>query len=124
MLCTETLSCGQVPSHGHVPEARLGKAVDPSTTLPLVGEIAASVLRQPHALISVARIKTHDDYTYLHSVAVCALMLSLARHLDLDEEQTRLAGIGGLMHDLGKAAMPLEVLNKPGASSPMPSSPS
>ncbi|MEQ0867739.1 HD-GYP domain-containing protein [Pseudomonas aeruginosa] len=95
-------------------EARLGKAVDPSTTLPLVGEIAASVLRQPHALISVARIKTHDDYTYLHSVAVCALMLSLARHLDLDEEQTRLAGIGGLMHDLGKAAMPLEVLNKPG----------
>lgn len=70
-------------------EARLGKAVDPSTTLPLVGEIAASVLRQPHALISVARIKTHDDYTYLHSVAVCALMLSLARHLDLDEEQTR-----------------------------------
>nr|WP_270805047.1 hypothetical protein [Aeromonas sp. QDB66] len=41
-------------------------------------------------------------------------MLSLARHLDLDEEQTRLAGIGGLMHDLGKAAMPLEVLNKPG----------
>ena len=94
-------------------EARLGKAVDPSTTLPLVGEIAASVLRQPHALISVARIKTHDDYTYLHSVAVCALMLSLARHLDLDEEQTRLAGIGGLMHDLGKAAMPLEVLNKP-----------
>ena len=31
-----------------------------------------------------------------------------------DEEQTRLAGIGGLMHDLGKAAMPLEVLNKPG----------
>ena len=64
-------------------EARLGKAVDPSTTLPLVGEIAASVLRQPHALISVARIKTHDDYTYLHSVAVCALMLSLARHLDL-----------------------------------------
>ena len=38
--------------------------------------------------------------------------VSLARHLDLDEEQTRLAGIGGLMHDLGKAAMPLEVLNK------------
>ncbi len=95
-------------------EARLGKAIDPNATLPLVGEIAASVQRHPHAIISIARLKTHDDYTYLHSVAVCALMLSLARQLNLDDEQARLAGLGGLMHDLGKAAMPLEVLNKPG----------
>jgi putative nucleotidyltransferase with HDIG domain len=95
-------------------DARLGKAIDPRTTLPLVGEIAASVQRNPSAIVSVARLKTKDDYTYLHSVAVCALMLSLARQLGLDEEQTRLAGLGGLMHDLGKAAMPLEILNKPG----------
>jgi putative nucleotidyltransferase with HDIG domain len=94
--------------------ARLGKAIDPGTTMPLVDEIAASVERQPVALLSVARLKTHDDYTYLHSVAVCALMLALARQLRLDPKQTRLAGIGGLMHDLGKAAMPLDVLNKPG----------
>ena len=95
-------------------EARLGKAIDPSTTLPLVDEITASVRRQPAALISVARLKTHDDYTYLHSVAVCALMLTLARQLGLDAHETRLAGLSGLMHDLGKAAMPAEILNKPG----------
>jgi putative nucleotidyltransferase with HDIG domain len=94
--------------------ARLGKAIDPRTTLPLVDEIAASVERQPIALLSVARLKTHDDYTYLHSVAVCALMVALARQLEMDEAQARLAGIGGLMHDLGKSAMPLDVLNKPG----------
>ena len=94
--------------------ARLGKAIDPRTTLPLVDEIADSVQRQPVALLSVARLKTHDDYTYLHSVAVCALMVALARQLEMDEAQTRRAGIGGLMHDLGKAAMPLDVLNKPG----------
>jgi putative nucleotidyltransferase with HDIG domain len=103
---------GQVVDMFHA--ARLGKAVDPGATLPLVDEIAASVERHPVALLSVARLKTHDNYTYLHSVAVCALMLSLARQLELDARQTRLAGIGGLMHDLGKAAMPLEVLNKPG----------
>jgi putative nucleotidyltransferase with HDIG domain len=94
--------------------ARMGKAIDPSTTLPLVDEIAASVERQPAALLSVARLKSHDDYTYLHSVAVCALMVALARQLGLGGQQTRLAGIGGLMHDIGKAAMPLDVLNKPG----------
>lgn len=95
-------------------DIRLGKAIDPQTTLPLVGEIAASVQRNASAIISVARLKTHDDYTYMHSVAVCALMIALARQLDLDEEQTRLAGFGGLMHDLGKAMMPLDILNKPG----------
>ena len=103
---------GQVIDMFHA--ARLGKAIDPVTTLHLVDEIAASVERHPIALLSVARLKTHDDYTYLHSVSVCALMLSLARQLDLDEEQTHLAGAGGLMHDLGKSAMPLDVLNKPG----------
>ena len=95
-------------------DARLGKAIDPETTLPLVDEISASVQRNAVAILSVARLKSHDDYTYMHSVAVCALMLALAKQLDLDEEQTRLAGVGGLMHDLGKAFMPLEILNKPG----------
>ena len=94
--------------------ARLGKAIDSDTTQLLVREIAASVERHPVALLSVARLKTHDDYTYMHSVAVCALMIAMARQLGFDEERTRLAGIGGLMHDLGKAAMPLDVLNKPG----------
>lgn len=95
-------------------EARLGKSIDRGSTLPLVREIAASVERQPLALLSVARLKTHDEYTYLHSVAVCALMTALAQRLGLDEKQTHLAGLGGLMHDIGKSMMPLDVLNKPG----------
>lgn len=96
-------------------EARMGKAVSPSAVEPLVEEISASVTRHPDALISVARLKRHDDYTYLHSVAVCALMIALARQLKLPPEQIREAGIGGMLHDIGKAAMPLQVLNKPGA---------
>jgi putative nucleotidyltransferase with HDIG domain len=95
-------------------EARMGKAVDAEAAAPLVEEIASSVLRNPGALVSLARLKTADDYTFLHSVAVCALMIALARQLGLDEKQTREAGMAGLLHDLGKALMPGEVLNKPG----------
>jgi len=95
-------------------EARMGKAVDAENALPLVEEINASVTRNPGALISLARLKTADDYTYMHSVAVCALMIALARQLGLDDQQTREAGMAGLLHDLGKALMPMEVLNKPG----------
>lgn len=95
-------------------EARMGKAVDTETAQRLVENIADSVTRNPGALISLARLKTADDYTYMHSVAVCALMIALSRQLGLGEAQTRSAGIAGLLHDLGKAVMPMAVLNKPG----------
>ncbi|MDX1748865.1 MAG: HD-GYP domain-containing protein [Methylophaga sp.] len=95
-------------------DARLGKAIDPQTTLPLVNEIDLMVQQNSAAILSVARLKTHDDYTYMHSLAVCALMISLSRQLNLEEDQVKLAGVGGLMHDLGKSLMPLEILNKPG----------
>lgn len=95
-------------------EARLGKATDTHRMRDLVEDISSSVIRNPGALISLARLKTADDYSYMHSVAVCALMVALARQLHLDAEQTRIAGMAGLLHDLGKATIPLEVLNKPG----------
>lgn len=94
--------------------ARLGKIINAASTLPLVNDIAGSLNRHPVALLSVVRLKSHDDYTYLHSVAVCALMLSLASQLGLDEEQTQRAGMAGLLHDVGKAMIPLAILNKPG----------
>ncbi|MBX9832724.1 MAG: HD-GYP domain-containing protein, partial [Burkholderiaceae bacterium] len=95
-------------------EARMGRAVDSASAQNLVEEISDSVTRNPGALISLARLKTADDYTYMHSVAVCALMVALAKQLKLTDEQARLAGMAGLLHDLGKAAIPLSVLNKPG----------
>ena len=95
-------------------EARMGLAIEAEAAAPLVEEISNSVLRNPGALISLARLKTANDYTFMHSVAVCALMIALARKLGLDEQQTRDAGMAGLLHDLGKAMIPMEILNKPG----------
>lgn len=98
-------------------DLRLGKAIEAEAVMPIVEEISASVTRNVHALISLVRLKTADDYTYMHSVAVCALMTALAKELKLSETETRQAGLAGLMHDMGKAAIPLEILNKPGALS-------
>ena len=94
-------------------EARMGRAVDTPSVKNLVEDISDSITRNPDALISLARLKTADDYTYMHSVAVCALMVALARQLKLDDEQTRVAGMAGLLHDLGKIATPMVVLKKP-----------
>lgn len=95
-------------------EARMGKALDAEYALPVIEEISSSVLRNPGALIGLARLKNKDDYTYMHSVAVCALMVALSRQLNLDEAQTRDAGMAGLLHDIGKMVIPSAILNKPG----------
>lgn len=94
-------------------EVRMGQALEMQQAEDLVLQIGQSLLRHPDALISLARLKNADDYTYMHSVAVCALMLATARQLGLSEDYIRLAGIAGLLHDVGKLTIPDSILNKP-----------
>ncbi len=95
-------------------EARMGNTVSMADARAMVDEVTESVNRHPLALITLARLKTSDNYTYMHSVAVCAMMVALARALKMTEEQVRDAGCAGLLHDVGKMAVPDKILNKPG----------
>ena len=96
-------------------EVRMGSAVDAQSMLPVVDEISQSVLRNSDALIGLVRLKTKNDYTYMHSVAVCALMVALARQLGMTESAVKEAGLAGLLHDIGKMAVPGGILEKPGS---------
>jgi putative nucleotidyltransferase with HDIG domain len=99
-------------------EVRLGNAIQPGECVSLVDDVVESINRHPDALLSLARLKDADEYTYMHSVAVCALMVALGRQLGLTDAQCHEAGMAGMLHDLGKAAMPQDVLNKPGKLTP------
>lgn len=94
--------------------ARLGKAVRRADVELVVDDIVASIEHNAQALIGVIRLKSKDEYTYFHSVAVCTLMVNLARHHGLDEATTRDFGLAGLLHDIGKMGIPDDILNKPG----------
>jgi putative nucleotidyltransferase with HDIG domain len=94
--------------------ARLGHALDAERCLPLVDSVNDSVNRNPDALLTLTRLRKRDEYTYMHSVAVCALMVALGREMGLDADTCREAGLAGLLHDLGKAKMPEAILTKPG----------
>lgn len=83
-------------------EADLGGKIDLRQIEDLVQDMADSIDGHPDALTSLARIKRADQYLYAHSVAVSALMTALARTLGLSDEQIRLAGMAGLLHDIGK----------------------
>lgn len=80
----------------------------------LVQDMADSIEGHPDALTSLARIKRADQYLYAHSVAVSALMTALARTLALSDDQVRLAGMAGLLHDIGKVRDPDETPGKLG----------
>ena len=99
-------------------DVRLGNAVDIDRVEPMVEDITESILRNPGALVGLLRIKTKDDYTFLHSISVCALMVAFCRSRGLDAATTHQAGLGGLLHDTGKALVPDAILNKPGPLSP------
>ncbi|MFC3460076.1 MULTISPECIES: HD-GYP domain-containing protein [Massilia] len=95
-------------------DARLGKAVELDNVSPVVQNITESILRNSGALMGLLRIKTKDDYTFLHSVSVCTLLVAFCRSRGMDDETIYQAGIGGLLHDTGKALVPDHILNKAG----------
>lgn len=93
-------------------DIRLGKAICLETLDPVIDDISASIDRNRVTLINLARLKRKDEYSYMHSVAVCALMINFARQLLMDEDEVRLAGLAGLLHDVGKMALPEALLTK------------
>jgi HD-GYP domain-containing protein (c-di-GMP phosphodiesterase class II) len=95
-------------------DIRIGKNIEGGKVSKVVENMVASIFRNRDALTSLTRIKGYDEYTFVHSVNVCALCLTLGRHLGLDPEQLRNLGIGAMLHDTGKMKVPIAILNKPG----------
>ncbi|MBM7049216.1 HD-GYP domain-containing protein [Rhizobium lusitanum] len=79
-----------------------------------VERIMLEAMTNAGAMIAVAKLKERDEGTFLHSLAVSALMVTFGRNLGMNEAAARLLGLGGLVHDLGKMVLPIELLRKPG----------
>jgi HD-GYP domain-containing protein (c-di-GMP phosphodiesterase class II) len=110
---SRTLSRSKIAVTRLFADARLGNAITTDEVAPLVDDIAESVERDASIILNIARLKTKDEYTFLHSVAVCALMINMARTLNLPDAQVQELGMAGLLHDVGKMAIPDSILQKP-----------
>ncbi|TDR79968.1 HD-GYP domain-containing protein [Paludibacterium purpuratum] len=95
-------------------DAKMGKAINLEEVNQLVGEIIESILRNDSALMLLLRVRAQNDYTLVHSVAVSAMMVTFCYALNCDRATLHQAGVGGLLHDIGKVRVPVEILNKPG----------
>ncbi|PYB76959.1 HD-GYP domain-containing protein [Rhizobium wuzhouense] len=64
--------------------------------------------------LEVTRLKSKDETTYVHSLAVSGMMTLLGNALNVDEEMVGVLGVAGMLHDIGKLLIPNEILTKPG----------
>jgi HD-GYP domain-containing protein (c-di-GMP phosphodiesterase class II) len=95
-------------------EVALGNTVNVELAKKAVSECVNSILKSPDAMIWLTQLKKRDEHTSQHSMNVCILSISLGRQLNLPVEELNHIGLCGMMHDMGKMRIPLQVLNKPG----------
>lgn len=103
---------------GYMEDVRMGRPLDPEVANTQAKEIVDSLFRNEDALVSLTRLKSFDEYTFTHSVNVAVLVTSFAKKLGFSRLRLERLAVGGICHDLGKAKIPLEVLNKPGRFTP------
>ena len=89
-------------------EARLGKAPRVAEVTPVVEDIYASIERNPYAFSGLMRCKSEMEAIYQHMLSVSALMVSLARQLGLSPQETRTAGMAGLLLDVGVSRLDID----------------
>ena len=63
--------------------------------------------------VDISALKTSDEYTFKHSVDVATMSMILAKQQGLSQKQIYEIGVAGLLHDIGKTKIPLDILNKP-----------
>ncbi|MEF2144195.1 MAG: HD-GYP domain-containing protein [Desulfovibrionaceae bacterium] len=95
-------------------DARLGRPVDFEQAKPVVGALVDSVMRNENALLTIKYLKSFDEYTFNHCINVAVVATVYGKYLGLPENRLNELCQAGVFHDLGKALIPLEILNKPG----------
>lgn len=91
-----------------------GEVVDYSHLAEVVGGLLAIVSSDPHTILPLARIKEHDEYTFVHTVNVSILSAATAHYLGCGRGTVHDVLLAGVLHDVGKQLIPPEILRKPG----------
>lgn len=63
--------------------------------------------------VDITALKTCDEYTFKHSVDVATMSMIIAKQRNMKQDEVYNIGVAGLLHDMGKSKIPLEILNKP-----------
>ncbi len=95
-----------------------GKKIPVTAVRALVDKILEDLLERRCLICKLADIRALDDYTFTHSVNVCVMSLGIGLAKGFSRAALLDLGTGALLHDLGKVAIPPEILKKPGPLDP------
>ncbi len=90
----------------------MGRTTSVARVKRAVQSIVDQVLNNETSLIGLTTLRDYDEYTFTHSVNVCILAVAIGKKLGLQRLQLYDLGMGALLHDVGKARIPVDVLNK------------
>jgi len=113
VIAQETKDRSKKIIEGTMANIALNKQPDMTAVKDLISNILGEILNNKQILFNLTDIKTNDDYTFLHSVNVAVISLVIGKLLNYDKEKMINLGTGALLHDIGKAFIPPEILNKP-----------
>ncbi|MBI4189573.1 MAG: DUF3391 domain-containing protein [Betaproteobacteria bacterium] len=91
---------------------KAGKALDAPRVREAVTSMTDSVVRNPDAMLLLARMKAKDEHNLDRALGVSVYMITFGRFLHLPREQLDLLGLLGLLQDVGKMRLPEQLLNK------------
>jgi HD-GYP domain-containing protein (c-di-GMP phosphodiesterase class II) len=97
------------------------KTIEISGIKSVIGEIVDQIIRNPNIVYNMVDIRSHDDYTYAHSVNVCVISIMIGVVLNLNRKQLETLGMGAILHDIGKILIDHKILNKPTKLEPLES---
>ncbi len=89
-----------------------GKAIDAPRVKEAVTSMTDSVVRNPDAMLLLAKLKEKGEHTLDRAVGVSIYMITFGRFLQLPRDQLDLLGIVGLLQDVGKVRLPADLLIK------------
>lgn len=95
-----------------VNSVRLGRTANLKKVKRAVQLVVDQVLNNETSIVGLTTIRDYDEYTFTHSVNVCIFSVALGKKLGLSKLQLYDLGLAALLHDIGKARIPIDVLNK------------
>ncbi len=79
----------------------------------IVEGLVGALVNDQSVLVNISDLKSYDDYTYHHSLSVAVLAISIGQVLNFSESELNQLGMCAMMHDIGKTAIPIEIIQKP-----------
>lgn len=91
---------------------KAGELLDAQRVKEAVNSVTDSVVRNPDAMLLLARMKEKDQHTHDRAFGVSVYMITFGRFLNLPRQQLDLLGMLGLLQDVGKVRLPEDLLSK------------